>query len=146
MTKYEITLGDWSDDGHGKTMTTIVDIPDSISVEDLKDSYSKSVEEFGFRLEAIAEEYEDNVVPAVYAENLIAAGFYAENFDILDEGEYAGKYYIGTDGLLELSMFMIGRHIENFTWSSLTETDIPILIGGYNAILEKSTGYGLFYS
>lgn len=143
--KYNITLGDWSGDGHEKTETFIVKIPKKFSSSDLSSSYEKSVAEFGFKLSDIAKNYDDNEVPAKIAEKLISAGFNADLFDTLDEGDYKGRYFIISDEFVDLIMFMVGRHLDDFSWK-LIEDSRPSLVGGYDAIIENrsSVGYGLF--
>jgi len=46
--RYSITLGDWSEDGHGRAERYLIDIPDHISEDVIKASFETSLKGFGF--------------------------------------------------------------------------------------------------
>lgn len=138
---YRIALGDWSGDGHNQEEVFLFEIPDQFTVEVMKESYQKSVAEFGFGCEHFADEYEDNSIRAEWAQSLIAAGIPEHCISVFN-----GEYYIESkDDMCGIIFFMIGRNIEGFTFEGVTST-FPLLVGTWNAPIADSVGYGLFYS
>lgn len=58
---WQIPIGDWSDDGHGKCEWFIV--KSNFTVEEAREAYFKAVEESGLNIvNEIAHEYEDSTV------------------------------------------------------------------------------------
>jgi len=58
---FKITLGDWSNDGHGKKDNFIYQSDSSI--EEIREAYKKGAEITGIDLSEICSEYEDTSVP-----------------------------------------------------------------------------------
>ena len=155
MAKYQIILGDWSDDGHGKTRDVFVEIPDEFSTEVLKSNFDFNVEKLGFNpLTDLFNSYEDWEVPEKYFKALVDNGF--DNFDGTTVEDWDGfiapgwppyddRLYVQEDGEIYILMFFIGHGLKDFTWG-IAENDKLLLVGGYDTILGKpaSYGYGLF--
>jgi hypothetical protein len=73
---FQIVLGDWSDDGHGKTGTYIVTIPDNLNLthQQLSDNYAKNSEALGFSADNLFSEYEEYALSEDKVEKLKKAG------------------------------------------------------------------------
>lgn len=158
--KFKMIFGDWSDDGHGKTETVYVEVPDAITQEMMRENYEKNKQRFGFGYNDFACDYEDGTISAKQVEVLTNAGldFIQESdvdWDTLDykrpvvykrdNGDYAlSGDDVMPDSLLPLCMFIIGDGIPGWDWKYLEE-DTPVLVGGYEAISRDFAGYGLFY-
>jgi hypothetical protein len=61
MSKIELIMGDWSDDGHGKSDRKIIE--SSISKAALLKAYKKGVELIGFDIGSMCADYEDSSIP-----------------------------------------------------------------------------------
>ena len=155
MAKYQITLGDWSDDGHGKTRNVFVEIPDEFTPEILKENFDASVKKLGFNpLTDLFSDFEDWDVPQPYYKTLVENGF--DNYGGESEDDWDGfiapgwppyedGLFIQEDGEIYILMFFIGHGLENFGWA-ISPNDKLHLVGGYDTILGRATsyGYGLF--
>ena len=118
-------------------------------------NYQRNCERWGTSLKVIAHDYEDNSVDEELYEKMKADGAKWECSSRLDAYTYAGEMfypepYLTSDDALVFVMDFIGCKIEDHThgpieWTEVGE-DAPILIGGYGAKIERSFGYGLFYS
>lgn len=158
--KYQMVFGDWSGDGHGKTKTQYVEVPDTITPEMMSENYKKNQQRFGFSYHDIACEYEDNRITALQVEALTDAGltFVLEEEADWDTLDYKtpiiyqredGDYYLGGDDavqetLLPICMFMIGDGIPGWEWEPINE-ELPTLIGPRGAVSREFAGYGLFW-
>ena len=164
----KIVLGDWSDDGHGKTDTTVVTLRgDDVSDVALNASYRAAVEETGIDLmKDVFARYEDSTFDMSTVENVWKAGKTAR-VAAHKAAELAGKDSFSSAGTffdedypepvdedfydfsaVELVMAFIGYAVSNFSWNIV---DIPTLIGGPKTVLSDgnshvtSFGYGLFF-
>ncbi len=143
--KYKITVGDWSDDGHGKTETFIVDVVGA-SRKQMFDNYKRNVDRLGFDPQNIANEYEDSYWPREAVEKLQEVGFpFPEEFDIDDE------YYsdwLDLEMYVNLIMFFMTNGL-NVAWGIVKGEEMPTLIGGYDGYKsDRHTshfGYGYFH-
>jgi hypothetical protein len=156
MAKYQITLGDWSDDGHGKTRVEFVEIPDEFAPEALKANFDKNVEELGFNpITDLFNKYEDWSVPRPYFDSLVKHGF--DNYGGESSDHWDGfisdgwgeteenLLYVQEEGEIDILMFFIGHGLDGFTWYTVPN-DKLILVGGFDTVLgdPSSYGYGLF--
>jgi len=59
MERFKLILGDWSDDGHGKTETFIVE--SNKPVDEAREAYFEAVKKTGIDFgEQVCRDYEDN--------------------------------------------------------------------------------------
>jgi hypothetical protein len=147
MQQYQIVLGDWSDDGHGKTETHTVVIHGDVTQEQLAENYKRNVERVGFNpVDTIAVEYDE---PYIYEKDvhlLAAAGFTKK---VVNEKYRASgrtdAYYIDNDDLVHIIMYFFLDGLEGTRWEELKEKQLPTLVGGYSAVVPyEQYGYGLF--
>lgn len=142
---WNIPIGDWSDDGHGKC--DWFTIKSNFTVEQAREAYFKSVEKSGVDIcKEIACEYEDNSVSEKFLKvfpEFLEKGLVKHNPDFNDE--YNAEYYIeDLSDLVEIICLFIQKYNLEFRYEIL---DIPMLpFYGYD---EKRRhigyfGYGLF--
>lgn len=149
-----VVLGDWSDDGHGKTETYLVELEGvDVSDEVLNANYQAMTARVGVDLADVCADYEEYSAPLEFLEKVQEAGFAptphpGRTFSAEDED------FKETDlSALAVLMFYVGHEVENFAWR-LVEDEVPTLIGGGNTIVSQnhygtqthttSYGYGLF--
>lgn len=160
----KVVLGDWSDDGHGKTETLILRLRGrDLSDEALSASYQARVAELGVDLATVCQDYEDSSIAEDFYEQLQEAGFTPRHEDSMGFGpSVAVKTYSWKEDsffpAIELLMFYTGATVEGFSWEVVRE-DIPLLLGGSGSILKQKSrwgdpegltdtttfGYGLFF-
>lgn len=93
MYKIKFELGDWSDDGHGKSKIFLVE--SSVPVEELREIHFKAPNVLGFDIGSICSEYEKNWITKDFYYTLHKV-IKVEPNEELDENfweEYEDKYY-----------------------------------------------------
>lgn len=153
----QITLGDWSDDGHGRTAVHHVKLQGTaIDDAQLQENFQKIVERSGVNPFAFCQDYEQDLMPENEWQKILDAGLVpttdlwfdmsTPHFGILD-GEYRGESF----PFLGLIMWYV-THDTDITWSVV---QYDTLFGGSRPIVDTSAGdagksgltaYGLFYS
>lgn len=139
-----LLLGDWSDDGHGRTQGVSVLLTGrDVSNDALSNAKNTAHNATGIDVESLFSEYEENTLCPEDAEALAAAGYARKpagpgviSYSVDDEGsdEYGD--------VVDLLMFYLGYGIEGFAYEVLEE---DCIVGGYGAVVP-SFGYGLLYS
>lgn len=146
-TTFEVVLGDYSDDGHGKTFTTLVKLSaPAISEALVAEAYEETKTLLGVGLEEVCEDYEDSRIDDELYERLVGLGFQPPANDSrngphiyvepLGYGEKQESF-----SALSLLMFYIGRTIPDFSWERV---ELPSLMGWRSILSDSSFGYGLF--
>lgn len=138
---WNIPIGDWSDDGHGKC--DWFTIKSNFTVEQAREAYFKSVEKSGVDIcKEVACDYEDNSVSEKF---LNAFPEFLEK-GLIKHGQEYTEYYIGdSSDLVEMVCLFIQKYNPEFRYEI---TNFPMLpFCGYD---EKGRhigqiGYGLFY-
>lgn len=129
---YSITLGDWSDDGHGRKEQYIIEIPDDITADTIKKSFQESLKRFGFNsIHDLEKRISDRQYTAL--ENSGA------NWDWMMDDE--DGTYLGQMDLFEaiLTILRSGLPHEDIRVISL---DAQTLVGGYGSILAENSHVG----
>lgn len=129
---YSITLGDWSDDGHGRKEQYIIEIPDDITADTIKKSFQESLKRFGFNsIHDLEKRISDRQYTAL--ENSGA------NWDWMMDDE--DGTYLGQMDLFEaiLTILRSGLPHEDIRVISL---DAQTLVGGYGSILAENNHVG----
>lgn len=148
--KLKVTLGDWSNDGHGMTEVFIVDLPTVINQSELEEMYNLGAGVIGFDLiKQVCRNYEDNRIDLGWYDRLTTLGYEPydfkkeagkwDSYPEFDEGEYA---YLTTELYLDIYMFFVSVGYEKMIGTNdsfgyrVVSDDMPqVTIGGY----------GLFY-
>lgn len=144
MTLYQfnVNIGDWSDDGHGKTDTFLFE--SNYPVDHLQKAYKKSVKTTGLELSDVCREYEEDKINEDDFAKLKKLGC---SMDLMspdaDVGDYGGASP-NPEGLAEIMMWFVGLSMpEDFTCKRMAN-DVANF-NGYWGDLNLSFGYGLYY-
>lgn len=165
MGQFNVVIGDWSDDGHGKSDTFTVEVPDWFTPEIIKANYDANVDIWGFSPSDFASEYEDYHINSDHALMLLRAGLdedallidyeeISDDHDLTDDDTSWDDYTVkDPDAMLKICMFFISHGLDTFTWKKI---ELPILFGGRLSEDRRSTtsslcdtnnayvGYGLY--
>jgi len=151
-----IVLGDWSDDGHGKSDKVLVET--NYEVDEMQEAYKKSCRMTGISFnhdedftgvkkdyrEAkryhICTEYEDTSLSEECVDILRVHGCPLEDFCYADEGDV----YIDHDQFLGLLMWFVSLSLPDFKWEKVVEKDDIPCFNGYWGDLNVQFGYGLY--
>jgi len=138
---FEINIGDWSDDGHGKTEEHRVAVPSEFTQEMIAENYKNNCKKYGITLEQPCGGYGDRNFPIDPLRKMVKDGLNPSIVKNVDKyGEMAEIY---TNDFFDIvcHMFFHGMPA-GFTWHEIKTQGI--LLGGYGAT-QSSGGYGLFY-
>ena len=144
MNKMQLVLGDWSDDGHGKSESIHIETNKTLS--EVRQAYLKSCELTKLAFDEgslhrnyhhIAVDYEDNILSEEIIE--ILKEF---NYPFINELEDEDNY-IYTDNYVRLWFWFIGLSLDDFQYEIIKDT-IPVINGYWNKELNVSFGYGLY--
>ncbi len=125
MNTINLTLGDWSADGHGKTDT--ITISSSLTAKQLEAAYKRGCKKIGFDLtEEVAEQYENSILEEEVAEKLRAAGFKVEDIVGTYEGELDN---LCVESFVVIWLFIVKLAKPDFEYKIINNADIKI--GGY---------------
>lgn len=134
--KFKITLGDWSDDGHGKTQVFILET-NALTIEEVREAYFKAIEITKFDFSSkVCSKYEERYPKESVVERLKDIGI-----------EIPPEYWETDDLLTALIKFIqIGEPVLTFT---IVKDAIPSF--EFYGFDEKERhiggiGYGLFGS
>ena len=125
----KLVMGDWSDDGHGKTEDIV--IKSNLTSKQLEAAYNKGVKKLGFDFaEVCCADYEDSEVPEEYQEKLLKAGFadYLPEDQLEGGGNWFDDFY--TDSYVWVWMFIAYLGDPKLVWEKAKEVN-SINIGGY---------------
>jgi hypothetical protein len=134
---YRVVIGDWSDDGHGKTETFFYDIPLSDEAS-LKANYDANCARLNVKPDSWAENYQDWNYPVEDLHRVIRDGFqvWREDTDSFpfddDNAEFAHQEF--ADMLVYLATDGIGTY---------EPVEIPAMFGG-GFMDSEHYGYGMF--
>jgi len=169
--RFSTVLGDWSDDGHGKTRTVEVEVfTDDDSVEltaDLiQENYAANAARLGFSLGALWEEYEQSSIFAAHAQAIqreLGALYYGDssliakhpdvaifNIEELPKGTKFGfgafhlqEGWNGDFALDEELNLVLFIILQGIARVGWKKVDpAPLLFGGYSALVEPRQHVG----
>lgn len=122
--KISLVLGDWSDDGHGKT--DIVTIESNFTPAKIKKAYKKGTELVGVDLtEDVCSEYEEHQMTPEHYEVFKASGVLG---DLSDE---SWDRYLDSDTFAELYLWVAKQGNPEFEYKIVPNSSASINIGGY---------------
>lgn len=159
--KFYLVLGDWSDDGHGKSDKVLIE--SNYSEKDLQKAYKKSCKKTGISFNhndnftgkkdaiLICTDYEDSQITeeAYRALAKLNCPFNDLEFDGIGCDEVTedncDELYLNQESFTNLLMWFIGLSMpEDFEWKEV-EDKIPYLNGYWDKSLNVQFGYGLYY-
>ena len=141
---FSAIIGDWSDDGHGKTETFVLDVEGHFTNDCIKDAYARSKARYGRGLEDVANLHEDSDVPVDWIKQMQDEGLSHLPGDFEWALEY-GRYGIPAqpEDLVHILIHMIKMELPDFHAEIV---QIPLLAGGFGAAIgtREFIGYGCF--
>lgn len=150
-----IVLGDWSDDGHGKSEKILIE--SNIEREILQEAYKKSVKSTGIGFNCnekskikICAEYDDNKLTTNTFKILENLKCPFDKIGLKDQSDNnitedtCEEFYFDNDTFLNLLMWFIGLSVKDFEWKKIKE-EIPCFNGYWDKNLNVSFGYGLYF-
>ena len=170
--KVVVTLGDWSDDGHGKYDK--IELYISCTVKEMQEAYKASCKKTGISFNINEDYTERNKYPAYgqayqvctdYEQNSISNEvrktltkfdcpwdtFEIDGMDDISESDYENEEYNDKNGYLDnhsfikLLMWFISLSIENFEWRFPSKGEQPEYFNGWwDDNLNIQLGYGLY--
>lgn len=141
MNKFKIELGDWSDDGHGKTEVYMLE--SDLTVAETREAYIRSINFTGIEFQKeIANAYDDNTLSEIVYLNFKEHGFDFTKHE--DEEEYE-EIYICPDFYVEMLIWFIKLSAPEST-IKVIDDEIPCFNGFWNKDprINSHFGYGLF--
>lgn len=127
MTEITLCVGDWSNDGHGRTEDIIVDIA-GLGASRLRNAYARGAEKTGVDISTICEGYEENFLSPDDIEKLSAFGIIVatRGDDMGDSGAYVSP---GEYARLWMLIATVGD--PSLDWRILPDNREWVDIGGY---------------
>lgn len=136
--KLTLVLGDWSDDGHGKT--DVVVIATNLDSDQFMEAYKKASKKLGFHfMDDVAADYEDRSLPTEYLQKLIDNGMeLKEVFDSYEMKEAkaalkdptAEKVSLWAESYTAILLFIVKLGNPEFEYK-FVEDGSRINVGGY---------------
>ena len=129
MNTITLRLGDWSNDGHGRT--EIFCIKSSLTVAQLEIAFAKGSKKVGFNLTDHCADYEGCVFPVENYEKLLTMGLDDElkDSDLLDEDDEP-ELHLGCEDYTRFHMFICQLGDPNLVYEWVSDENV-INIGGY---------------
>jgi len=138
---WQIPIGDWSDDGHGKCDWYIV--KSNFTVEQAREAYFKSVEESKLDIaNEIATEYEDHSV----SEKVVKTFPEFVEKELIFKEPFCEDYYIEDSfSLAEIVCLFIKKYNTEFEYEILNIPMLPFYSCDIKGRHIGHFGYGLFW-
>lgn len=136
-----LVLGDWSDDGHGKT--EIIIIHSNLDSEEITIAYNKASKKLGFKfMDDVCADYEDSGIPQEYLNTLIKNGLKLEaifdtDYDLKEarevlEGDDPDETVgLWTHSYTQIFLFIVKMGNPEFEYKIVEDDSNRIDIGGY---------------
>lgn len=130
-------IGDWSDDGHGKTEVFFYRIEGEGTVDEIKqamkEAFDRNCRELGVDLGKFMSRYLDSLSGYPNEVKALAA---AGLLQLPEDWDVAISSYEMSTIIMELS-----TRGTSISWE---EVELTTLVGGYDSTLLRTVGYGLF--
>lgn len=143
MYKIKFPIGDWSDDGHGKCETFIVE--SNRDVSEVREAHFACKERLGFEIGDICHKYGDSDIKSDLSQKLNKLGILdGIVFDM--EQDFEKGIYLSPDEMVQIWLAIL-MHISPSMKLRIVDDDIPYInfYGVDGAKRHLSTpGYGLF--
>lgn len=132
-----LVVGDWSDDGHGKTDT--ITITSNFTMEQIEQAYKDGRGLVGVNLSNVCNDYEDTLLSYEDWQKLSVAGLIIENLH-MDEYSYGEAVkaitnkegiYLSPETFARIYMFIADQGSLGLLWNIINDNYHAINIGGY---------------
>lgn len=135
-----LVMGDWSDDGHGKTDLTIIN--SNLAREQILKAYKKASKKLGFDLtKDICADYCDSHIPVDCLKALVQNGLdldkvFDTDYDVKEarqamEGENSEDVALWPHSFIEIFLFIVKLGNQDFEYEIVESDAATINIGGY---------------
>lgn len=130
MEKIKLIVGDWSDDGHGKT--DIYLIKSNLSKKDIEEAFDQGVAKIGCDITDHCKGYTDSKIAREEYNKFVAQGFKRGDYIYEDEDDESGPFYVSSETYRDLYLFTVKCGNDNFIFKHVFEDrKNDIKIGGY---------------
>ena len=131
---FEIAVGDWSDDGHGKCHYYKVDTNNK-SIEDIREDYFTIKEKTGIDIANICRGYEECLIEEDVIDDLMRQGYMVDHIEL----------YIDTIEIAKIVVFMLNK-VSNSEYKLQEESTPMLQFYGFDSKGRhlRVGGYGLF--
>lgn len=160
MKKMYLVLGDWSDDGHGKSDKILVE--SNCTVDGVQQAYKDSCKMTGVQFNhnenysglksylEIATDYEENTIPVeaveIFREKFGLTKEIIEGWELDDEYEEGEPIHLNSDSIVNAWIWFVRlSHPEIIIQEVDVKDEIPCINGYWNKNLNVQFGYGLYY-
>lgn len=141
--KFELPIGDWSNDGHGKCETFIVTCSHEF-MEQVLDDYLRIPEVTGVDIGQVTTDYEDRTIPPEYVTKLRDLGLKGAQVEV----DYKDRWVVcDPRSYAEIVVFLLNKVTPYGNYSMDPKLDLPSLATTRSADGKYPSigGYGLFY-
>lgn len=138
MYKFRMSIGDWSDDGHGKHEDFIVS--SNVPVQVVREAHFAMKDKLGFSIEDICNKYDDSAIEPELEKIITSLGFKFQDYD-------DGIAYTFSDEMVELWIFLLQK-VDPDLELKIIKDEIPDFhFYGFDGQKRHigQVGYGLFY-
>lgn len=140
MYKFRMSIGDWSDDGHGKHEDFIVE--SNVPVQTVREVHFSMKDKLGFSIENICSDYEGSMIDSETTKAIMELGYEFEDIDDDD-----GEVYMYPEEMARLWIFLLQKVDANLELKIIKD-EIPTLhFYGFDNKKRHIgyVGYGLFW-
>ena len=148
MYKLKMVVGDWSDDGHGKSDFVYFD--SSVDSATIKKAYLKACKQSGVYLhdtgskQGLLCSYEDKYITTKDIKKLSKIGIDANKYEPEDEREADDAITIhDPKTVCKLFLDMVGSQLPDFSYQILSD-DIECINGFWSKDFNYGIGYGIY--
>lgn len=142
----DVIIGDWSEDGHGKTDKHTVLLQGSdVSDDHLNKTFTNNVELTGVNPVELFNDYRQYHMSEDDWNKIVDAGFTPDpKMEMVGVAYHAENQYYYANSFVELLLWYVTNNTDT-TWEIITN---PILFGDFDPVINdaksKHLGYGLF--
>lgn len=143
-TVFKLEMGDWSDDGHGKTKTAVFEA--NRSIEDLREMFFVNKEVYGDVLEFYCSEYGESTITTEDIEDIEEVGIKISD-EMKEEARKNGEVSVYAEDMIEWFIQFMKLGNPSLELNQITQPQMPTFhFYGYD---EKKRhinffGYGTF--
>lgn len=143
-TVFKLEMGDWSDDGHGKTKTAVFET--NVSVEYLREMYFTNKEVYGDILEYYCSEYGEYTISTEDIEEIEESGIIISD-KMKEDARENGEAYVDADDMIDWFIQFMKLGNPSLELNQITQPKMPTFhFYGYDEKQRHISffGYGTF--
>lgn len=121
-TVFKLEIGDWSDDGHGKTKTAIFEV--NRTIEDLREMYFVNKEVYGDVLECYCSEYGESTITTEDIEEIEESGIKISD-EMKEQAREKGETYVDADDMIDWFIQFMKLGNPSLELKQITQPQMP---------------------